>query len=66
MGEVKAVADMHQRKAEMSKHSDAFIALPGQFHSTIIPSLNYKFFIYKILSQFTKVNMIKLDVTINI
>ena len=31
MGEVKAVADMHQRKAEMAKHSDAFIALPGWF-----------------------------------
>ena len=29
VGEVKAVADMHQRKAEMAKHSDAFIALPG-------------------------------------
>jgi predicted Rossmann-fold nucleotide-binding protein len=30
VGEVKAVADMHQRKAEMAKHSDAFIALPGK------------------------------------
>ncbi|GKB62598.1 zinc finger, CCHC-type containing protein [Tanacetum coccineum] len=29
VGEVKAVADMHQRKAEMAKHSDAFIALPA-------------------------------------
>nr|VDD15275.1 unnamed protein product [Brassica oleracea] len=29
VGEVRAVADMHQRKAEMAKHSDAFIALPG-------------------------------------
>ncbi|KAI7995681.1 Cytokinin riboside 5'-monophosphate phosphoribohydrolase LOG3 [Camellia lanceoleosa] len=29
VGEVKAIADMHQRKAEMAKHSDAFIALPG-------------------------------------
>ncbi|CAN1805422.1 Cytokinin riboside 5'-monophosphate phosphoribohydrolase LOG3 [Linum perenne] len=28
VGEVKAVAGMHQRKAEMAKHSDAFIALP--------------------------------------
>ncbi|XP_040869467.1 cell division cycle protein 27 homolog B-like [Glycine max] len=27
VGEVKAVADMHQRKAEMAKRSDAFIAL---------------------------------------
>ncbi|KAF2565765.1 hypothetical protein F2Q68_00028066 [Brassica cretica] len=29
VGEVRAVADMHQRKAEMAKHSDAFIALPA-------------------------------------
>lgn len=29
VGEVKAVAGMHQRKAEMARHSDAFIALPG-------------------------------------
>lgn len=31
VGEVKAVADMHQRKAEMARHSDAFIALPGWY-----------------------------------
>lgn len=31
VGEVKTVADMHQRKAEMAKHSDAFIALPGGY-----------------------------------
>lgn len=32
-GEVSPVADMHQRKAEMATHSDAFIALPGiMFH----------------------------------
>ncbi|KAH9619396.1 hypothetical protein KSS87_013293 [Heliosperma pusillum] len=31
VGEVKAVADMHQRKAEMARHSDAFIALPGGY-----------------------------------
>jgi predicted Rossmann-fold nucleotide-binding protein len=29
VGEVRPVADMHQRKAEMARHSDAFIALPG-------------------------------------
>ncbi|XP_062213085.1 probable cytokinin riboside 5'-monophosphate phosphoribohydrolase LOGL5 isoform X2 [Phragmites australis] len=28
LGEVKAVSGMHQRKAEMARHSDAFIALP--------------------------------------
>ncbi|KZV52779.1 hypothetical protein F511_39717 [Dorcoceras hygrometricum] len=31
VGEVKAVADMHERKAEMARHSDAFIALPGGY-----------------------------------
>ncbi|KAF3631953.1 Cytokinin riboside 5'-monophosphate phosphoribohydrolase LOG3 [Capsicum annuum] len=30
VGEVKVVADMHQRKAEMARH-DAFIALPGGY-----------------------------------
>ncbi|KAM0886777.1 hypothetical protein ACQ4PT_029479 [Festuca glaucescens] len=30
-GEVRAVADMHQRKAEMARQSDAFIALPGGY-----------------------------------
>ncbi|KAJ0247228.1 Cytokinin riboside 5'-monophosphate phosphoribohydrolase LOG5 [Hirschfeldia incana] len=30
-GEVIAVADMHQRKAEMARHSDCFIALPGGY-----------------------------------
>ncbi|KAK3427300.1 hypothetical protein EUGRSUZ_F03544 [Eucalyptus grandis] len=31
VGEVKLVADMHQRKAEMARHSDCFIALPGGY-----------------------------------
>jgi len=31
VGEVRAVAGMHQRKAEMSRNSDAFIALPGGY-----------------------------------
>uniref|UniRef100_A0A804M2B1 Cytokinin riboside 5'-monophosphate phosphoribohydrolase n=1 Tax=Zea mays TaxID=4577 RepID=A0A804M2B1_MAIZE len=31
LGEVKVVRDMHQRKAEMAKHADAFIALPGGY-----------------------------------
>ncbi|CAN8229330.1 unnamed protein product [Cochlearia groenlandica] len=30
-GEVRAVADMHERKAEMARHSDCFIALPGGY-----------------------------------
>lgn len=31
VGEVRAVSDMHQRKAEMARQADAFIALPGIF-----------------------------------
>ncbi|KAK6119241.1 hypothetical protein DH2020_047024 [Rehmannia glutinosa] len=31
VGEVRIVADMHQRKAEMAKNADAFIALPGGY-----------------------------------
>uniref|UniRef100_A0ACD5UXH2 Uncharacterized protein n=1 Tax=Avena sativa TaxID=4498 RepID=A0ACD5UXH2_AVESA len=31
IGEVKVVSDMHQRKAEMGRQSDAFIALPGGY-----------------------------------
>jgi hypothetical protein len=29
VGEVKVVSDMHERKAEMARQADAFIALPG-------------------------------------
>lgn len=31
VGEVKIVSDMHERKAEMARQSDAFIALPGGY-----------------------------------
>ena len=31
IGEVKAVVDMHQRKAEMARHLYAFIAFPGLY-----------------------------------
>ncbi|XXG48571.1 hypothetical protein AAC387_Pa02g2977 [Persea americana] len=31
IGEVKKVVDMHERKSEMAKHADAFIALPGGY-----------------------------------
>ncbi|KAL0338718.1 UNVERIFIED_CONTAM: Cytokinin riboside 5'-monophosphate phosphoribohydrolase LOG7 [Sesamum angustifolium] len=31
IGEVRAVSDMHQRKAEMARQADAFIALPGGY-----------------------------------
>ena len=30
IGEVRAVSSMHQRKAEMARQADAFIALPGK------------------------------------
>lgn len=36
VGEVKTVADMHQRKSEMAKHADAFVALPGYNHKYMI------------------------------
>jgi predicted Rossmann-fold nucleotide-binding protein len=35
VGEVKPVADMHQRKAEMARNSDCFIALPGPIHFSL-------------------------------
>lgn len=31
VGEVKVVSDMHERKAEMARRSDAFVALPGGY-----------------------------------
>lgn len=31
VGEVRIVADMHERKAEMAREADAFIALPGGY-----------------------------------
>ncbi|XP_010262043.1 PREDICTED: cytokinin riboside 5'-monophosphate phosphoribohydrolase LOG8 [Nelumbo nucifera] len=31
VGEVRNVSDMHERKAQMAKQSDAFIALPGGY-----------------------------------
>ncbi|KAJ6794611.1 cytokinin riboside 5'-monophosphate phosphoribohydrolase LOG7-like [Iris pallida] len=31
VGEVRAVSDMHERKAEMARRADAFIALPGGY-----------------------------------
>ncbi|KAI4378527.1 hypothetical protein MLD38_015994 [Melastoma candidum] len=31
VGELRSVSDMHQRKAEMARQADAFIALPGGY-----------------------------------
>lgn len=30
VGDVMVVSDMHERKAEMARRADAFIALPGR------------------------------------
>lgn len=35
VGEVITVSDMHQRKSEMEKHAEAFIALPGKIYMLI-------------------------------
>ncbi|GER41833.1 cytokinin riboside 5'-monophosphatephosphoribohydrolase-like [Striga asiatica] len=35
IGELRAVSDMHQRKAEMARQADAFIALPGYYNSLL-------------------------------
>lgn len=35
-GDLVAVDDMHQRKAEMARRADAFIALPGILHMSHI------------------------------
>lgn len=50
VGEVRTVSDMHQRKAEMARQADAFIALPGIyliFHVTfiVLPCLPFLCFI---------------------
>jgi predicted Rossmann-fold nucleotide-binding protein len=37
VGEVRPVADMHERKAEMARHSDCFIALPGPISLSLSP-----------------------------
>jgi hypothetical protein len=47
---VKAVADMHQRKAEMAKHADAFIALPG---TCILIQSNYSCIKYTCMHAYT-------------
>ena len=35
-GELKDVSGMHQRKAEMARNSDAFIALPGTLYAACL------------------------------
>jgi predicted Rossmann-fold nucleotide-binding protein len=36
VGEVRAVSGMHERKAEMARFADAFIALPGLLACSIV------------------------------
>lgn len=40
---MKTVADMHQRKSEMAKNADAFIALPGLYITIFSLSLKYAY-----------------------
>jgi hypothetical protein len=44
---VRAVSDMHQRKAEMARQADAFIALPGMKSSHTIYFIFFKYFATK-------------------
>ncbi|KAJ7001980.1 hypothetical protein NC653_012381 [Populus alba x Populus x berolinensis] len=60
VGEVKAVADMHQRKAEMARHSDAFIALPGRYKLNTWKILRLLLYIY-ISSKILR-NKLSLDI----
>lgn len=32
VGDVRIVSDMHERKADMAREAEAFIALPGKEH----------------------------------
>lgn len=41
MGEVRAVSDMHERKAEMARQADAFIALPGIINCVAFSFVDY-------------------------
>ncbi|GER32097.1 cytokinin riboside 5'-monophosphatephosphoribohydrolase LOG8 [Striga asiatica] len=41
VGEVRVVSDMHERKAEMAREAEAFIALPGVEEGFIKPSARH-------------------------
>lgn len=43
VGDLISVSNMHERKAEMARQADAFIALPGTFSVTWILQLNQRF-----------------------
>jgi len=43
IGKLVAVSDMHQRKAEMARQADAFIALPGA-HTSLLSRLEPQIF----------------------
>lgn len=40
-GEVIKVANMHERKSEMAKHADAFIALPGKLALDLVVHFSF-------------------------
>lgn len=52
------MASMHQRKAEMARHSDAFIALPGLLF--LFLSYSFPFFLFLIIIIFRNRNRIGL------
>jgi hypothetical protein len=41
VGEVRAVSGMHERKAEMARFADAFIALPGMVVCSVQYAANF-------------------------
>jgi predicted Rossmann-fold nucleotide-binding protein len=43
VGEVLIVSDMHERKAEMARRADAFIALPGIYTITFSQAFKHYF-----------------------
>ncbi|KAK6944102.1 LOG family [Dillenia turbinata] len=55
VGEVKTVSSMHQRKAEMARQADAFIALPGSSYGNFhVGLLNVDGFYNSLLSFMDK------------
>lgn len=49
IGEVRTVSDMHQRKAEMARQADAFIALPGIYEFTRTHTQSLSICIYHLI-----------------
>lgn len=51
------MTDMHQRKAEMAKHADAFIALPGKIHPKRYTSTFFFFHINMLFCVFVHLRL---------